>query len=192
MKKLPIIKIKPQVSLGEFIIFWSKQYHYPKDVYDKIIAKKQFDKKDIEEIYKWKNGSELSKSKQNSLKNKITKKIVVVNKLKQQANFSIEEFKKHFSDVSFVWKIFLLHIINPKKFPIYDQHIHRAYNFIHGLNWKDINHAINEKKKSEFYFDVYLKFIHKNKINDIQKLDESFFAFGQFINTKKYATLLTQ
>ena len=41
-----------------------------------------------------------------------------------------------------------------------------------------------------FYFDSYLPFIQRSNIKDLKQLDEAFFAFGQFLNTRNYATLL--
>ena len=100
-------------------------------------------------------------------------------------------FNKEFKNLSAVWKIFLLHLINPNTYPIYDQHIHRTFLFIHNENWSNIsNDTITNKDKEKFYFDRYLPFIQARNIKDLKQLDEAFFAFGQFLNTRNYATLL--
>lgn len=179
-------------DLNSFISAWSKLYSYSNEaIYNKSIVKETLTKTDIQNLYKWKNGMKLSVLKQKSLDTKITSKLSIINALKNDANLDIEYFKNEFRNISAVWKIFLLHIIKPNKYPIYDQHIHRAFLFIHKENWSNIsNTSINNKAKEQFYFERYLPFIESQNIKDLKKLDEAFFAFGQFLNTSNYSTLL--
>lgn len=91
-----------------------------------------------------------------------------------------------------VWKIFLLHIIKPVIYPIYDQHIHRTFHYIHNEDWSNIsNDTITNRDKEKFYFEKYLPFIQNSNLKDLKQLDEAFFAFGQFLNTRNYSTLLS-
>ena len=160
-------------------------------VYNKSIVKEILTNADIQDLYKWKNGMKLSVLKQKSLDTKIISKLSIINALKYDTNLDIEYFKNEFRNISAVWKIFLLHIIQPNKYPIYDQHIHRAFLFIHKEDWSNIsNTSINNKAKEQFYFERYLQFIESHNINDLKKLDEAFFAFGQFLNTRNYSKLL--
>lgn len=179
-------------SLITFITNWSKLYSFSKEaIYRASISKKKLTKTDIQNLYEWKNGMNLSVQKQKSLDNKIITKLTVINKLKNSEVLDIEVFKKEFKNLSAVWKIFLLHIIKPTKYPIYDQHIHRTFLFIHKEDWSNIsNTSINNKAKEQFYFERYLPFIELQNIKDIKQLDKAFFAFGQFLNTRNYATLL--
>ncbi|MEM0519651.1 hypothetical protein VZD85_14910 [Aequorivita sp. MCCC 1A16923] len=180
------------VDLNDFINFWSKLYSFSNEaIYKASISKKPLTKNDIQNLYEWKNGMRLSVQKQKSLDTKINSKLTVINKLKNSDVLDIEVFKKEFKNLSAVWKIFLLHIIKPTKYPIYDQHIHRTFLFIHKEDWSNIsNTSINNKAKEQFYFERYLPFIKSQNIKDIKKLDEAFFAFGQFLNTRNYASLL--
>jgi hypothetical protein len=125
------------------------------------------------------------------LDTKIKSKLTTINTFKKSDSIDEEAFKIEFKKVSAVWKIFLLHIIKPNKYPIYDQHIHRAFLFIHNEDWNYIANTISDKAKEQFYFESYLPFIEDHNIKDLKKLDEAFFAFGQFINTKNYHNLLT-
>ncbi|WP_298367594.1 hypothetical protein [uncultured Lutibacter sp.] len=179
-------------NIQEFINFWSKQYAYTNEnTYYNSITKKVFKLNDIQNLYIWKNGMKLSASKQKSLDTKIKAKLSIINTFKKSANIDIEAFKKEFKTVSSVWKIFLLHTLKPKKYPIYDQHIHRAFLFIHNEDYSNISSSsITDKNKELFYFNRYLQFIASINYSDLKKLDEAFFAFGQFLNTRKYATLL--
>ncbi|PIY03049.1 MAG: hypothetical protein COZ21_11010 [Bacteroidetes bacterium CG_4_10_14_3_um_filter_31_20] len=85
--------------------------------------------------------------------------------------------------MSTVWKVFLLHTINPNKYPIYDQHIHRAFKFIKFNNEKEyLKSDYTEKEKMDFYKNTYLKFV-ENHIADlrIKKIDEAMYTFGRFL-----------
>lgn len=173
-------------EFDNFIDHWSKLYSYAnEDLYYGSIFKEIFTKADIQNFYIWKNGMNLSGPKQRSINDKINSKLPIINDFKRSTSFDLERFKKEFKEVSTVWKIFLLHIIKPSEFPIYDQHIHRAYLFINNENWRNVSSlSIKDKAKEEFYFNRYLPFIEANEFEDLKKLDEALFAFGQFLKTK--------
>ena len=185
--KLPILEQKNINDFPKFIDFWAQMYKFEDDVpYDECINKKTFTKDDIQKLYEWKNGMILSEKKQKSLNEKIISKLSVINELKQ--NFDKEKFRKEFKNVSLVWKIFLLHIIEPQKFPIYDQHIHRAYQFICEKDWQGISPQMKDKDKEDFYFDVYQPFIEtqvKTYGLKIREIDRGIFIFGGDLKQKK-------
>jgi hypothetical protein len=175
-------------DLDTFIEYWSKLYSYSNEsVYKNAISQKEFEKNHIQDLFVWKNGMKLSDLKQKSLESKILSKLDLINRLKINKEVDLVLFKNEFKSLTTVWKIFLLHIIAPKEFPIYDQHIHRSFLFIHQEEFTKIsNTTINNIQKEEFYFERYLPFIRENNIKDLKKLDEAFFAFGQFLKTKNY------
>ena len=178
----PILTKNQSSTLEEFISFWSKLYAYDNAaLYDKI-HHKVLSEKDIKDLYQWKNGMKLSQAKENSLYIKIIKKIKIINNLRETSNIDLDYFLKEFKEVSVVWKVFLLHIISPSMYPIYDQHIHRAFRFMHNEASDGIKASMNETTKLKFYFEEYYPFIRESKIKDLKKMDEAFFAFGQFIN----------
>lgn len=185
------LEFNKTLTLNNFIASWSILYSYSNEaIYKKAISKEVLSINDIQNLYVWKNGMKLSELKQKSLDDKIKSKRSIINKFKSNDKIDTECFKKEFKNLSAVWKIFLLHIINPNKYPIYDQHIHRTFLFIHKEDYTNIsNTSITDKNKEKFYFDRYLPFIEANNIKDLKKLDEAFFAFGQFLNTRNYATL---
>jgi hypothetical protein len=178
-------------DLNSFIAYWSQLYSYSNEfVYKKAISKTIFEENDIQNLYVWKNGMRLSDLKQKSLEQNILRKLHMINWFKSNENVDLENFRKEFNTLSTVWKIFLLHIIKPNQYPIYDQHIHRTFLFIHERDHTNLSNTyINNKDKETFYFKEYLPFIKNNNIKDIKKLDEAFFAFGQFLNTKNYSNL---
>jgi len=58
-----------------------------------------------------------------------------------------------------IWKIFLLHIIDPKRYPIFDQHVYRAYDFL--TKNKTIGILSSNKRKEDIYFSEYISFFNK-------------------------------
>ncbi|MDP2686534.1 MAG: hypothetical protein Q8O62_04895 [Aequorivita sp.] len=188
---LPYLNKQSYISLDSFIDSWSKLYSFSNEaVYNKSISQEILTKTDIQNLYEWKNGMVLSLIKQNSLETKIKSKLSLINAFKAKDEINLDVYKMEFKNLSAVWKIFLLHIIKPNEFPIYDQHIHRTFLFIHNEDFSNISTFITNQNKERFYFDRYLPFIQSNNIEDLKKLDEAFFAFGQFLKTRNYATLL--
>lgn len=180
-------------SMTDFISHWRTLYNYLDDgKYKYNIDLVEFKPTNLIELYHWKNGMTVKGSggKEKSLQEKILNRIVLINQYKKLSRIDLDKFKKDFGDVSAVWRIFLLHTIKPKVYPIYDQHIHRTYNFIHNIEWQSITNTISDKKKLDFYFNTYLPYIQNLDINDFKALDEAFFAFGQFLNTRNQKYLL--
>ena len=178
----PILTNRQSGSLQEFISFWSKLYVYDNAVLYERIHNTTLSENDLKDLYKWKNGMKLSQAKEKSLNTKIISRLETVNNLRAASNFDLEYFLKEFKQVSVVWKVFLLHILKPNRFPIYDQHVHRAYRFINNQSSNGIKASMNESVKLKFYFEEYYPFVRQSKITDLKKMDEAFFAFGQFIN----------
>ena len=141
--KLPVFK-KESVSVSEFITFWSKQYSYKlEDLYNDNIGKELTEER-IWALFQWKNGGPLSKKKfasvkQNYIDNDIEipqfpDKTILTTYLNQSGGA--------------IWRIFWLHCNYPKKYPIYDQHVHRAMANLKG--WKDVEIPLYNKKKWGF------------------------------------------
>ncbi len=184
--RLPILQLTELNEFGGFINFWKKMYFYPlENLYNETIFKKQFDNDDLQRLFMWKNAMKLSEKKQFSLDVKIKSKLKVINRYKLETGWSINNFQNDFNELSAVWKIFLLHIIKPEIYPIYDQHINRTYNFIHLLPHEGISATMSKIDKEDFYFEKYLPFIQSNKGYDLKSIDEAFFSFGKFLNTNK-------
>ena len=186
----PVLTKNQSGTLEEFISFWSKLYAYDNAVLYNKIHHKVLSEKDIKDLYQWKNGMKLSQAKENSLDTKIIKKIKIINSLRAIAKIDLDYFLKEFKEVSVVWKVFLLHIISPSIYPIYDQHIHRAYRFMHNEASDGIKASMNEGTKLKFYIEEYYPFVNESKIKNLKKMDEAFFAFGQFINLGNQKTLV--
>jgi len=180
---IPILKSQQLTSYSEFIQFWSTYYDYTlEELYNTRIGLQQFTQTDIEKLFEWKNGMELSERKKKSLKDNVLDKLDLINTYKQQEKFNLDEFKKVFKSMSAVWKIYLLHLIKPDYYPIYDQHIHRAYLYIHHQDYSQLKNTISNKAKENFYFTYYLNFVHSIDGCSLKQIDEALFSFGRFLN----------
>ncbi|MDI9363706.1 MAG: hypothetical protein QM541_02055 [Flavobacterium sp.] len=178
-------------SLNEFINTWAKGYNYLNmELYTDIIYKTQYTTTDLQNLFVWKNGMPLSSKKEISFQEKLNKKLPIINELKN--NWEEDRFNDEFNNISSVWRIFLMHIIQPKQYPIFDQHVYRAFKYIVE---QEINSAlpIYDKSRMKIYFNEYLPFY----LNCVENMDESFtskqlddalWMFGKFLN--EYPKLL--
>lgn len=179
---LPKLKIESCYGIQDFINQWKELYAYDNTELYSLIMNDELSKQDLLDLYVWKNGMKLSTAKLKSFNTKLLPKLDLINKLRIQKELDMKLFNEEFASVSAVWKIFLLHIIKPNYYPIYDQHIHRAYNFINGKDFSGISSDMYDKKKLTFYFKEYLPFVRRMNIANLKEMDEAFFAFGQFLN----------
>jgi hypothetical protein len=189
---LPILKVTTAYGLHDFINNWSSQYAYSNESMYEVINNPTLNYDELLGLYIWKNGTALSTLKQVSFDTNIGNKLSLINELKSSNTFDLKDFKHNFGHVSAVWQIFLLHVIKPKIYPIYDQHIHRAYLFFHHLDYSNLDNTMKDNLKLEFYFDTYLPFVQEHNFKDLKKMDEAFFAFGKFLKTGKQSKLVSE
>ncbi len=192
---LQVLSVSRTNDWKSFLDFWSSMYFYKlENVYNSRIGKEIFEEEDLLNFYIWKNGSVLSKLKQKSLEEKIIANINHINEAKLNKSYTFNDHIEKYKDISAVWSIFLLHLIHPSKFPIYDQHIHRAFVFITGIDdYRKIDEKATDRHKFKFYSEKYLPFIEENlKDFDLKKIDEAFFSFGQFLKTKRYDNIFVK
>lgn len=186
------------VSLREFVEFWSRAYDPTNEhFYSDHVRKSEFSEDDVVQLFVWKNGTVLSRAKMESLTNKIISKLDVINALKR--SFDENTFEQHFASLTAIWKSFLQHTIAPNRFPIYDQHVFRAYHFLTTgviTEMEDHLEAIPISKlelvKYAFYLNRYVPFAQQlSQDGDLplKKIDEALMAFGQFLKSK-YAQIL--
>ena len=179
------IKKNSFADLDEFVEVWSKAFNYPNmDSYTSNISKEIIELSDLRKLFVWKNGMPLSERKSISFEVKILSKLSVINQLK--AVWESQMFNKEFEEISTVWKIFLLHIIRPEDYPIFDQHVYRAYKYIVDQT-ENAELPYYDKTKFKIYNDKYLPFYLKCKAQMSNRfasksLDEALWTFGKFLN----------
>lgn len=113
---------------AQFVVFWCLRYGYAEEkLYTDNIGQELTEQR-ILSLFRWKNGTPLSQRKQASvLRNFVCRQ----KELAQfQPNAEAAEFLGHFTGGGAIWRIFWLHCWQPERFPIYDQHVHRAMEFI--------------------------------------------------------------
>ena len=178
------IKIQGLEDPKWFVDTWSSFYSYPlENKYNLHINTVLENEESFIQLFQWKNGTGnvISQQKMKAV-NRYLAKYDLLKKLKD--DFSWEQFEEEFQphENSSIWKIFLLHLIDPTKFPIYDQHVFRFYNFYK-------NGVIEEiSKKARIIYSTYKDdykpwfntFQKEHKLNP-KKMDEAFFSFGQVL-----------
>ena len=85
-----------------------------------------------------------------------------------------------------VWGLFVLHCIRPNIFPLYDQHVYRAFRYIES-NGKDIP---NQAPKSWDKYINYSKFftnLAKESRIDTSTLDRALWSYGKHLKLRKSA-----
>lgn len=182
---MKLLVFSPTNDFEAFIEFWAQFYDYKSPFelnYDKHIKiGKPFTHKDILELFEFVYHTGLGRIRTAAIKEKIYPHLDYMNDMKFEASINLEEFESKFDKSPPVTKIFLLHIINPNKYPLYDQNIHNAYNYIHGI---DINTPFPRRPDAhmKFYFKKLLPFIESQKGNlSLKRIDEGLNTFGQLV-----------
>jgi hypothetical protein len=127
---MPMLIYKPcRADMKGFVKFWSSQYNWIVEpaIYDDNIGLELTEGR-IWKLFRWKNGGPLSKLKEKTVRQNFVGRRAELKGLPK--NQQIEALLDRFSQGGAIWRIFWLHCWQPKRFPIYDQHVHRAMTFI--------------------------------------------------------------
>lgn len=179
--------------MEDFVDFWEFQYNYrlappdtkkpdPELLYTDNIGQPLTSAR-IHELFEWKNGSVLSAQKRRSVEQHFVAHVPKVNALPQSTNaeqFLLEEFPYGGA----IWRIFWLHCWQPSRFPIYDQHVHRAMVFIEQQLLEEIPKQDTEKVQQ--YLTRYLPFHQKFQGINQRSLDKALWAYGKFIKANRF------
>ncbi len=186
MKPSYFIEIKGLDNPVEFVKKWSKSNDFPNEWrYDENIGKGLRDYDSFRQLFYWKNGTgeKLTFYKERLINQFWEQRTVLLN-LRNEFKWEIfeEEFKP--GESSTIWKIFLLHMISPAEFPIFDQNVYRFFRFD-----KDgiiTNPPKNPKGVYEIYKTDYRDWFNKLRIRyklNHKDMDRSFFSFGRLLKT---------
>jgi hypothetical protein len=183
------IPVFQETDFKSFITYWRTYYTYKPDkeneYYNFPIAKQQLTSVDLLLLFEWKNGTILSGPKQIAFNNKVGDFLNEINKLKAKGITSVVEVQQMTPKLtSAIWLIFLTHIIDKDKFPIYDMHVFRAHHFLVNQTIKEI--PSSDKKKLSHYED-YLTYFNslKSQIADYKHWDEAMWGFGKYLSRLK-------
>jgi hypothetical protein len=184
--KYPILQTST-VPVIEFVSFWQKLYDYGNEaIYYAIMAKSSWGADDITNLFLWKNNMGNRKENLAPTKkifvNTVIAKLPLVNSLRE--NFNIELYINTFGKQSAVWGTTLLHAVSGASFPIYDQHVHRAYLYLCQL--PDSKVPLYNPSRYQLYFEKYVPFFNQLRnaaeIQDPKILDNALWAFGRFLS----------
>jgi hypothetical protein len=172
-------------SLEEFVKFWAEAYNYSAgdSLYTKNIGQ-PLTEEGIRELFFWKNGGKLSKLKAKSVNDNFVSSISKLRTFPKDT--PPDQWLNVFKAGGAIWRIFFLHIWNPK-YPIFDQHVFRAMKFIQTGEGLEI--PSGDPKKVEFYLEKYLPFyfeLEKEMKNpNPRNLDRALWKFGQILKRIK-------
>jgi len=171
-------------NLKQFINFWNLFYNDSNSLDDKMyypyindLSKNDF----LDNLWSWKMQVHFkSKSNQNKLRKmkEDENKRIIINfrdgkpSFDELFNFSGKIFKN-----GIIYRIFLMHICRPTEYPIFDQHVFRAFIF---LTTKNIPKELQTIEDYKDYRDFVFKIHEQYKIS-LRNIDKGLMAFGQFL-----------
>jgi hypothetical protein len=174
-----------QVSPRDFVAFWASRYKYPKEsLYTDNIGRPLTPTR-IRTLYEWKNGSRLAAPKLRSVERNYVARLSELRKL--PFSTGAESFLHLFPSGGAIWRIFWLHCWQPTRFPIYDQHVHRAMALIESGEREEI--PKNDASKVRAYLDRYLRFHRQFARLDLRSVDRALWFYGKFIKTTEFPLL---
>lgn len=164
-------------SFPIFINNWADLYPVPfwKN-YVEALQKNSFDESTLEQFFTfyWRNKWS---QKKRAIFHFILEKQAILADL-QQSEHLYSRIQLHFSELPIDVQLFLLHLLQPKKFPCWNIETEAALGFILYKNPT----FYKRKQKSKTYFDVYMPFVEKELYEiPFQKTHQAFFAFGKFL-----------
>ncbi|KAF0154909.1 MAG: hypothetical protein FD159_2388 [Syntrophaceae bacterium] len=171
-----------QANPQQFVDFWKLRYKDPKENLYRDNIGQALNEKRILELYQWKNGTPLSAGKSKSVHYNFVERRDELEQLQPTA--TANDFLARFSNGGAIWRIFWLHCWQHDRFPIYDQHVHRAMAFIENGVCEE-NSQYDDRRKIKAYIDRYLPFHAKFAAFKGRTVDKALWAFGKFIKDRQ-------
>jgi len=171
----------PQDFVREWYLLFKSENEdsYIHNIYNGLLNKHSFS-----ELLNWKMGHHQSTRVNKNFKEHWISQMETLQSLQVESNLELCEKLIQPEKNSTIYKIFLLHLINPDVFPILDQHVYRFFMFSKYGVIKEIPHTC--KKKYQFYKEEYQPWFNKIK-NDYnlnqREMDRSFLTFGIFLKS---------
>jgi hypothetical protein len=181
-RKSLIVYERREASPVEFVAFWRRFYldeKYPDAIYSEAI-KGPLSPERIRQLFQWKNGGKLSVLKNKSIEQNYIRRLFTLDTLTPE--FTPEKFFALFPKGGAIWRIFWLHCCRPARFPIYDQHVHRAMTFIKTGNPEELDEK-SDQEKIRLYIETYLPFHGQFAGLNQREVDRAVWAFGKFLKT---------
>jgi hypothetical protein len=174
-------------ELRPFIDHWASLYKGDKDeeLYDPHIGKRaalRTDWKALHALFKWKNGGSISQLKLASVRANYFQRWTDDAGL--DARYLNPDDRLHGGAI---WNIFYLHCRNPKKYPIYDQHVYRAMIYLQdGVICTEEN-DLTPRTHRRFVYETYTRYrqfidgVSRASSRNIRTTDRALHTFGRFL-----------
>lgn len=164
-----------------FVAFWSATYKYKnEDDYTHNIGRPHTPKT-LRSLFAWKIGQRFADTHLPAIDRDF------ISRMNEAAKFppdgSASDFLRLFPHGGLIYRIFWIHCWQPDRFPIYDQHVHRAMTFIEDGKPEELRGS--DTKKLRTYLDRYLPFNGQFDGLDRREVDRALWAFGKFIKSPK-------
>ena len=177
-----IIYEPKKVDRGAFVEFWSQRYHYGQEhLYFENIGQPPTIES-VLALFIWKNGTPLSALKLQSVMQNFVQRMDELKSIPIEEN--ARDFLERFTAGGAIWRVFWLHCWQPNKFPIYDQHVHRAMAFIKTGSKEEI--PVYDPRKIDSYINRYLPFYAEFHGIDHREVDKALWSFGKFLSESNF------
>ena len=176
---------RPSAATPEqFVAYWSALYNATQDntLYAPVVGQ-ALTAEVVHQLFVWKNGSRLSGKKWRSVEDNYIARLEELRALPLDTN--AETFLGRFSKGGAIWRIFWLHCWQPERFPIYDQHVHRAMSYIRGGRCEEIN-TWSDHTKISAYLHRYLPFYESFAGLEHRSVDRALWSFGKFVKNSRF------
>jgi hypothetical protein len=165
-----------------FIDFWAAQYAgYDDDFYEANVGQELTEAR-ILNWFTWKNGTPLSELKRQSVMRNFVARRGELKQIPQDEVAST--LLSRFAEGGAIWRIFWLHCWQPARFPIYDQHVHRAMRFIQAGVLEEI--PSTDPQKIRTYLNGYMAFHAGFDGIRYRLVDKALWAFGKFLGENNF------
>ena len=164
------------VSKEKFLKFWSSQYPNDKEhIYTANIGRKPT-QEGILKLFEWKNNMRVSEKKVESIKRHFISQLNNLPLLR-----SPEDAQIYLNQIGSgaIWRIFWLHCLHSKEYPIYDQNVHRAMATMQ--DWEEKEIPTRDRDKLSCYFDCYIPFWKQFSNFDHRLIDKALWAYGRLL-----------
>jgi hypothetical protein len=182
------------LSEANFIAFWADQVSANGIKQDEKLytphIRKPLTRKGLEALYQWKNQMRLSDKKRQSVETNYIAHLERLQKLPPETEAG-DFLLREFPEGGAIWRIFLLHCWSSAKYPIYDQHVHRAMTFIKERPPEEIA-GWSDRKKINAYREEYVPFFDSFGFHGHRKVDRALMVLGRFIKSTQFPDVLAQ
>ena len=110
-----------------FVAFWAARYADPREHLYVTNIGKPLTADRVRALFVWKNGGKLSSRKRESVERNYVSRIDELSEIDRET--TVAEFLDRFSNGGAIWRLFWLHCWQPRRYPIFDQHVWRTKQY---------------------------------------------------------------